>query len=253
MSLRIASFNLHCGLDSQGRPYPVTAALDGLAADVLLVQENWRPAGGTSLARQAAPVAGFEHLAELDVVAGKSLDALNIVHGRAVVPDETGTWGIAVLSRYPMRSYRTISLGAAPGDVVGARLAQIIEIAYAGEVLRIVNVHLTHRLRHGPRQLRRLVRALAADPVPTVIGGDLNMCRPTVYLARGYRPIVHGRSWPAHRPVAQIDHLLAGPGVAAVHSEVAPAAGSDHRPIRASLVLTGAAATPLPRATAGSR
>jgi endonuclease/exonuclease/phosphatase family metal-dependent hydrolase len=131
-------------------------------------------------------------------------------------------------------------------------MAQIIEIAYAGELLRVVNVHLTHRLRHGPRQLRRLVRALAADRVPTVIGGDLNMFRPTVFLARGYRPIVHGRSWPAHRPLAQIDHLLAGPGVTAVHAEVAPAVGSDHRPIRASLVLTGSVAT-RPAETAASR
>lgn len=251
MSLRIASLNLHCGLDSQGRPYPVAAAIDGLGADVVLLQENWRPDGAAGLARRAAPVAGFEHLAELDVVTGTSLEALNIVRGRAVVPDESGSWGLAVLSRFPMRSYRTVSLGAAPGDVAGARMAQIIEIAYAGGVLRLVNVHLTHRLRHGPGQLRRLVRALAGSPVPTVIGGDLNMCRPAVFLARGYRPLLRGRTWPAGHPVAQIDHLLASPGVEALQAAVAPAAGSDHRPIRATLVLTGAAAPTL-RATASA-
>jgi endonuclease/exonuclease/phosphatase family metal-dependent hydrolase len=79
-----------------------------------------------------------------------------------------------------------------------------------------------------------------------VIGGDLNMCRPAVFLARGYRPVLRGRTWPAERPVAQIDHLLASPGVEALQAAVAPAAGSDHRPIRATLVLTGVAASQRP-------
>jgi len=238
MSLSLASLNLHCGLDGRGRPYAVTEAVAALSANVVLVQENWRPRGTDSLARRAALAGGYESIAELDVAADTTLGGLNIVRGSG--SDEAGAWGLAVLSRFPMRTYPAIALGAAPGDVAGVRMAQVVEIGYAEDaLLRVVNVHLTHRLQHGPGQLRRLIRALGASDLPTVIGGDFNMCRPTVHLARGYRPVVRGRTWPAHRPVAQIDHILAGPGVGIARQTVAAPAGSDHLPIRASLLLSG--------------
>ena len=274
MSVSIAGLNLHCGLDRHGCPYPVTAAVSALGAAVVLLQENWRPRGTAGLARQAAGVAGYEYVAEVDIVPDIPLEGLNIVRGP--VPAETGAWGLAVLSRLPIRSATTIALGAAPGDVAGPRAAQVVEIATDEGILRVVNVHLTHRLAHGPAQLRRLLTALQAEEggrraeeqgaarlrrdagrgdLPTVIGGDFNMCRPTVYLARGYRPAVRGRTWPAHRPVAQLDHLLTGPGLSAAHSIVAarplPAGGSDHLPVRTVLSPTGVRSRDL--LTAGTR
>jgi len=66
-----------------------------------------------------------------------------------------------------------------------------------------------------------------------VIAGDFNMCRPTVYLARPYRPVVRGRTWPAWRPLAQVDHVLAGGDVGIAEGSVPPAIGSDHLPVRA--------------------
>jgi endonuclease/exonuclease/phosphatase family metal-dependent hydrolase len=252
MSLRLASLNLHCGLDHRGRPYPVSEAVRALGADVVLLQENWRPGGTDSLARRAALAHGYEHLAEHDLVADVRLADLDITRGP--VPEETGAWGLAVLSRLPVRSYAAVSLGAAPGDVTGTRFAQVVELQYSDEaVLRVVNVHLTHRLVHGPRQLRRLIRWLGDSDVPTVLGGDFNMCRPTVRLARGYRPVVRGRTWPARRPVAQIDHLLAGPGVTVADRQVAAPVGSDHLPIRVDLVLTQDRAGALRTGQLGSR
>ena len=235
MSLSLASLNLHAGRDADGRPYDVTEAIAALSANVVLVQENWRPAGTDSLARRAALAGGYESLAELDVLAGTSLSGLSIADSA-----QPGAWGLAVLSRFPMRSCSAVALGAAPGDVAGVRMAQVVEIEYAEDaLLRVVNVHLTHRLVHGPGQLRRLIRALEDSDQPTVIGGDFNMCRPTVHLARGYRPAVRGRTWPARRPVAQIDHILTGPGVDVARQAVAAPQGSDHLPIRASLLLAG--------------
>jgi endonuclease/exonuclease/phosphatase family metal-dependent hydrolase len=252
MSLRLASLNLHCGLDHHGRPYAVSEAVRALDADVVLLQENWRPRGTDSLARRAALAHGYEYLAEYDLVADIPLADLEITRGE--VPAETGAWGLAVLSRLPVRSYTAVALGAAPRDVAGTRFAQVVEVQCPDDaVLRVVNVHLTHRLVHGPRQLRRLIRWLGDSDVPTVLGGDFNMCRPTVHLARGYRPTVRGRTWPAHRPVAQIDHVLAGPGVTVTDRQVAPPAGSDHLPIRAGLVLTQDRAGALRAAQLSSR
>jgi endonuclease/exonuclease/phosphatase family metal-dependent hydrolase len=85
--------------------------------------------------------------------------------------------------------------------------------------------------------LLRLVRLLRPDSVPTVIVGDLNMPGPVSGLAVGYFPAVNGRTFPAHRPLVQLDHMLASRGVTARDGEVATPAGSDHLPIRARLRL----------------
>lgn len=233
MSRTIASINLHCGLTGGGEPYSVKAAVAALDADIVLVQENWGRTGRLSVAAAAAADCGYAEYEELAMITGTPLAALEVV-GEA--PDETGAFGLAVMSRHPWRSLTVASLGAAPGDVVGPRLAQVAEFALpGGALLRVVNVHLTHRLWYGPAQLRRLLAALGADAVPTIIAGDLNMCRPTVFLAWPYRPVVRGRTWPAHRPVAQLDHILAGPGVRVSEPSVGPPTGSDHRNVRVTV------------------
>ncbi|GAA3338409.1 hypothetical protein GCM10020358_18380 [Amorphoplanes nipponensis] len=229
MTLSLASLNLHCGLDRHGVAYPVKNALAALDTDVVVVQENWRTGRAASIAAAAAADCGYPHVAELDMVTGRSLGELRIAGGAAA--GERGAWGLAVLSRVPWQHCATVPLGTAARDPVGARLAQVV--TFPG--LRVVNVHLTHRLTRGPSQLRRLLAALPAPAGPTVIAGDLNMCRPTVLLARPYRPALRGRTWPAHRPVAQIDHVLLGPGITAVTAAVAPAVGSDHLPVVVTL------------------
>ncbi|MFI5932320.1 endonuclease/exonuclease/phosphatase family protein [Actinoplanes sp. NPDC051494] len=240
MSLSLASLNLHAGRDRASGRYSVEAAVASLDTDVIVVQENWRPVGERSVAERAAEVCGYRAYAEIDVITGRTLAGLGVADDDT----ETGAWGLAVMSRIPWRSLGTIPLGAAPGDVVGVRRALVAEIP-VGEtgVLRVVDVHLTHRLAHGPAQMRRLLAGLAGSSVPTVIAGDLNMCRPTVWLGGAHRPSVRGRSWPAHRPVAQIDHILTGPGVTATQTGVGPAVGSDHLPVRATLTVSVPAAT----------
>ncbi|OJF16280.1 hypothetical protein BG844_00115 [Couchioplanes caeruleus subsp. caeruleus] len=232
MTLTLASVNLHCGLDRNGRPFPVKQAIAALDADVVLVQENWRVEGSTSLAAAAAADCGYGSVTELDLISGVPLARLDIVDGE--VPEETGSFGLAVLSRVPWESVWPLALGAARGDVVGIRSAQVV--TFAG--LRAVNVHLTHRVLHGPAQLRRLVAGLRGHGIPTLIAGDLNMCRPTVRVAHPYRPAVRGRTWPAHRPMAQLDHVLLGPGLTATHARVGPPVGSDHLPVQLTVAAS---------------
>jgi endonuclease/exonuclease/phosphatase family metal-dependent hydrolase len=239
VGISVAGLNVHGGRDRDGVPYSVTKAVAGLDADVVVVQENWRAAGEPlSVAARAAAECGYPGFAEIEVNAGHSLGELGLVPG----DPEAGAWGLAVMSRIPWTGTASVGLGAAPGDVIGERRALVVEVPdeESGQVLRIVGVHFTHRLVHGPAQLRRLLAALRTKAAPTVIVGDLNMCRPTVALAWPYRPVVRGRSWPAHRPVAQIDHVLAGPGVRAREARVLPEVGSDHRPTRAVLTLAAA-------------
>jgi endonuclease/exonuclease/phosphatase family metal-dependent hydrolase len=91
----------------------------------------------------------------------------------------------------------------------------------------------------SPVQLVRLVRRLVTDDVPTVIAGDLNMPMAFTGLAAGYAPAVFGRTYPAHCPLVQLDHVLASRRVARCGGEVLPPAGSDHLPVRAALGIDG--------------
>src|ERR1039457_916270 len=131
-----ATFNLHAGIDGWGRPFDVVASCSRLDADVLLLQETWTPEGGEGLASLVATSLGYEvHevplsdalLLEAAKVVGtrwgprnsrrnRSLwlgDAEDLSHVRRARwgKARAGTWGIALLSRLPVRRVETIELG----------------------------------------------------------------------------------------------------------------------------------------------
>jgi endonuclease/exonuclease/phosphatase family metal-dependent hydrolase len=229
--ITLASLNLHGGLTRQGTPFDVAEACHRLKADVITLQEAWRPEARPDFISRAAAELGAD-------VRHRGL-ARNTTRARLRVgPDEgPGTWGLAVLSMLPVTGYHEIELGRAPGDRI-ARAAQVLTLATpGGAALRVVNAHLTHRYS-SPVQLARLVRRLAAgSPGPTVIVGDLNMPRPATAVALGYHAVVAGRTFPADRPLIQLDHMLLRGGVTAAGAEVTGPLGSDHLPIRAQLTL----------------
>lgn len=227
----LGSLNLHCGRDFRGRPYSVAAAIRSIAADVVVLQENWRPEGAVSVVAEVATELGYDKPIELDVFPDTALRRLGIHTDPAF--DEHGAMGLAILARIPLTVLDQVSLGRAGGDH-GERLGQVVLIGGATGV-RLVNTHLTHRLPFGPGQLRRLVTAVPASDRPTVIAGDFNMFRPTINLARGYRTAVRGRTWPAGRPAFQIDHVLVSPGLRTSGGQVGDPVGSDHLPIRVTV------------------
>jgi endonuclease/exonuclease/phosphatase family metal-dependent hydrolase len=249
--IMLASLNLHGGLTSQGMPFDVAEACHRLKADVITVQEAWRPEAQPDAVTEVAAALGAE-------VRHRGLARKTSRARLGLGTDEgSGTWGLAVLTMLPVIGYHEIELGRAPGDRI-ARAAQVLTLATpGGTALRVVNAHLTHRYT-SPVQLALLVRRLATGgpapddpmtrspatrgsptggPVPTVIVGDLNMPRPATVVALGYRPAVRGRTFPAGRPLIQLDHLLLRGRVTATGGEVAGPLGSDHLPIRAQLSL----------------
>jgi endonuclease/exonuclease/phosphatase family metal-dependent hydrolase len=239
-TLSIVSLNLHTGVSGSGRPFDVAAVLTGLDADIIAVQEAWwatddeGSAGGTGEAGAADPVADAarargDQLIRTELATGITLADLNIAPR-----SERGNWGIAVLTRLPVTSHEVLNLGQVEGDFVG-RAALICSItAPGGWPMRMVCTHLSPR-GSSPAQLSRLTRHLAANPGPTVIAGDLNMPRLATWMAGGYRPLVRGRTFPAERPVVQLDHLLASPGITPLAARVLPPVGSDHLPVAARI------------------
>ena len=224
----LASLNTHGGRGADGRPYDLEAACRQFKADIIALQEVWCPRGGPDAVADIAAALGAE-LLRADLLDDTDLRSVGIA-------DETarGRWGLATLTTVPVTGYEVVDLGRIAGDAT-PRAAQLITMELPGRgPLRIANTHMTYRLL-SPVQLLRLVRHLAADDIPTVIAGDLNMPAPLTGLAAGYAPAVTGRTFPAHRPLLQLDHILASRRVARRGGEVLPPAGSDHLPVRARL------------------
>jgi endonuclease/exonuclease/phosphatase family metal-dependent hydrolase len=205
-----------------------------LDADVICLQENWLAdsADIDPLAEAAAKLAATSHR-----VAMIRPPTLNL----AGVPCRSGPGelAIAALSTLPIADYEVIELGLALADDV-PRLAQVLSVRLAsGMIARVVNTHLTHRLTSA-LQLRGLQRRLRdgqaqSDLPPTVIAGDLNMPRPFAALSLAFGATVRGKTWPATRPLIQLDHILVSRRFRVLESSVLPSAGSDHLPIRARL------------------
>ena len=229
--LSVACFNLHWGVDMRGHPFDAMAACLALDADVLVLPESWRPNGRTAFIDELAASTGatlhdLEFMSDRDPARPRHL----------VVPDSPGTCGLAMLSRLPVRSFTDISLPRTAGDLVAQRSAIIAEVEIEDSVVAIGAIHASHRLWGCLPQLAALDRALNARGLPSAIVGDCNMWGPPIAtVLRHRRRAVRGRTWPSWGPHSQIDHIWIDEHLEAIDGSVGPHAGSDHRPIRASL------------------
>ena len=227
----VASLNLHCGVDSWGHPFDVEAAITGLGADVIALQETFssdRDPDPVVAAAEATGARLFRVALHTDVSPAR----LGIPAG-----NEIGSMGIALLCKLPVAGYEVLDLGQMHGDIVRrSALIVTVELPGTNTVARFVGTHLTHRLV-GPLQLARVLWHLGRSTVPTVIAGDLNMPRQLARLAPGHAPAPRGRSFPANQPFVQLDHILVSRHFERLAAGVLPSVGSDHLPVRARLGL----------------
>ncbi len=271
MGVRLASWNVHCGVDGWGRPFDVVGTCRQFDADLLVLQESWRPDGGASTAERVADALGYDvHQAELargrlygpDPEAtdrwrpppGHAHDTLrldDIRPGRRAAyrqrrPHVTGTWSLAVLTRVPVRAVDVCDLGRLPRD--GARRAAIsCTIDVAGTALVVTGTHMSHLLQWSPIQYRRLRATLPRPDVAAALLGDMNLWGPAVVAQLpGWQRVVRGRTWPTWRPHSQIDHILVNRAAVARGGGVAGPGGSDHRPVVATVAPVGPAAQAAP-------
>jgi endonuclease/exonuclease/phosphatase family metal-dependent hydrolase len=261
----VASFNVHCGVDGWGRPFDVVDACRRLDADVLVLQETWTPSEGAEggdgpegpegTAEEVAAALGYTLTSVPTAPArrypvparpgggwgpgrgrrhgvGVRVEAENRPPGRA--RGRRGVIGLGLLSRLPSVT-DVFDLGRRRGD--GVRRVAVRATVADPEVV-VVATHLPH-IRHGSpldvRRLQRLLRSGDADAA-AVVTGDMNMWGPPLtVLLPGFSRAVRGRSWPAWRPLFQIDHVLVRSPVRVVEGSVVHVGGSDHLPVRAVL------------------
>jgi endonuclease/exonuclease/phosphatase family metal-dependent hydrolase len=263
-TVRVASFNVHMGVDGWGRPFDLVAECAALDADILVLQEAWTPDDGTpGTAALVASGLGYAVVAEAPLaharlyapvdtdtrrwapLLGQVRKTLRLDEERCKVPAgprdrpaRTGTWGVALLARVPCRDAEILPLGKLRRDPA-ARAVLRCTADLGGRELLVHGTHMSHITHLSPAQYRRLARLLPPLDRPAVLAGDMNMWGPPASsFFRGWRRAVIGRTWPAHRPHSQLDHVLVSPAVRVVDARVAAATGSDHRPVVVTLGLT---------------
>lgn len=252
--MRLATFNilhgrsLGDGLVDLDR---LQAACRSLDADVIGLQEVDRAQPRSGSVDQAAAVA--EAVGAVDWRFEPALVGVPGERWRAARDDDSVSsdepaYGIALLSRLPVRRWQTVRLPAlrvrAPVRVPGRRrllwvrdeprvgLAAEVEVTVGGrpEPLLLATTHLTFVPAWNAWQLRRLTSALRRPGLPCVLLGDLNIPGPLPRWAAGWHSLVAAKTFPAAEPHMQIDHALG-------HGDVPPVLGggavelplSDHR------------------------
>jgi endonuclease/exonuclease/phosphatase family metal-dependent hydrolase len=267
--LRLATFNLMSGrsladgLVDEGRLYDAIAGLD---ADVLALQEVDRDqprSNGLDLTAVAAAATGA-------VASRFAATMLGLPEQWRPArdddgdhrPDDPARYGVALVSRWPVRAWYVRRLRAAPvrapifvpgqggglimlNDEPRLVLAAVID-APTGP-MTVACTHLSFVPGWNVGQLTGTLRWLRGLPAPRFLLGDLNL--PSVATlpcaaANGWRLLARRPTYPAPRPRVQFDHILAHPRR---HLAVPPPARirvstpaipvSDHRPLMVELAV----------------
>ncbi|MGY1636754.1 endonuclease/exonuclease/phosphatase family protein [Geodermatophilus sp. SYSU D00742] len=246
--MRIATFNILHGrspVDDRVDVERLAAAVKSLDADVLGLQEVDRDqprsmgADLTAVAAEAMGAVDSQFVAALHGTPGGTWMA-------ATGEEQPGsaTYGIALLSRYPVVSWRVVRLPALRsrvpvwfrgtprpklvGDEPRVAVAAVLD-GPSGQ-FTVCNTHLSFVPGWGALQLSKLVRSLTGTHEPLLLMGDLNMQAPQAVRLSGLQPLGRAATFPVDAPTRQLDHVLArGPVVATGPAEAVRLPLSDHR------------------------
>lgn len=236
--LTLGSLNLHMGRGSGGHDapfYDVVAACKEIDTDVLVLQEGWVPDDAEGDVLTVAAALGYRVAATFAVARAECHDQVRLVARAGTAGD--GDWTVAVLSRLPVRSAEIVPLAPQLAGDPGRRAVVRAVVDVDGSPFTVAGTHMP-LLKDPVWRLRRSLRAALPGPgEPGALAGDMNMwgwCAGRL-AGPGWRRAVRGRTYPAHRPHSQTDHILVNPPVDVVAPEVVPQIMSDHRPVRARL------------------
>ena len=265
--MRVATFNLHAGVDGWGRKTGALAHAASLNADILICPETWRGDSGddffVDLSARLEMTGLFVPLARAErVTTGRggttwqprlahftgehglyftehrSLSPTQLVRRARSRSVESGDWGLSLLTRYPIIAIHAQPLGRLPRERVRRTLI-VADLDVDGRPITVLAIHGAH-LSHGSFRQYRRVRTIAdgIDPHrPVLLVGDFNSWRPPLRLfLPGWRTLARARTWPAGHPHSQIDHIL-GRGPWRSIASGASDGGSDHLALSADLEL----------------
>lgn len=251
-SVRVATFNILHGRslhDGEVLIDRFAESIGTLDADILGLQEvdldQPRSSGADLTAVAADAMGAMEHrfVAALSGTPGATWTA-------ATGEEQPGSasYGVALLSRFPVRSWQVIRLPSLPVRVpfvtperkaIMVREEPRVAVAAvvsapAGDVTVAVT-HLTFLPGWNSVQLRRLTGAVRSAS-PLILMGDLNMGPVHASRVTGLRPLASAATFPVAHPRRQLDHILGRGELGPPRDAVALALPvSDHRALSVRL------------------
>ena len=225
-AVRLATFNILHGrspVDDRVDIDRYAEAISSLDADVLALQEVDRNQPRS-------------HSADLTAVASEAMGAPEHRFVAALAGSPGATWmaatgdeqpgsahyGIALLSRYPVRAWEVVRLPVLPFPTPvlfpnrrrpvmvtdEPRVAVIASIDTPEGPITVAGTHLSFVPWWYAVQARRLLQALKPCHEPVVLMGDLNVEPRRAALLTGMRPLVSAPTFPVSAPTRQLDHIL---------------------------------------------
>jgi len=238
-TFKVLVYNVHAGKDAGGKDnlQRVADVVREVNADVVLFQEvdkGTRRSGGVDQPAEYARRTGYH------VAFGRSLDY------------DGGEYGIAVLSRWPIRRDSSVHLPVDPpqersGGSHEPRIAMAVVVAAPFGELTILNTHIDAsaddrwRLQEI-RTIQQVARsAVRGGDTRVLFGGDFNSTPESAVQvqlrANGFHDSWQtcgtgdGFSYPADTARKRIDYLFAIAGVECTAAIVVNSQASDHRPV----------------------
>lgn len=237
--VRVLVYNIHAGKDAGGvdNLARVAELVRTTNADVALLQEVDRGTTRSGNTDQLGVLAG---LTRFHSAFGKTLDY------------QSGDYGIAVLSRWPIISDTLHRLPVNPpqersGSGYEPRGALEAVIQAPGQSLIVLNTHIDalredfYRRQEMATLLQLASRSFGGPRGSTLVGGDLNSEPGSAVMGMLDGTQLRdawmecgqgaGLSYPADKPIKRIDYLLLPRDWKCVSATVIETEASDHRPV----------------------
>jgi endonuclease/exonuclease/phosphatase family metal-dependent hydrolase len=227
--IRVASYNIRVGgmgMDGKRDLARTAGVLRALKPDIVLLQEvdlNAKRSGKVDVPKVLADALGMRSY-----------------FGEAM-PFQGGSYGCAVLTRLPAGQGGVATLRFTGGSEPRVALAVPLRVSEGGPEFLAVSTHLDFRsAKEVEPHARQLADFLAADPRPSVLGGDFNFEPGSPVIAaldaRLRRVPFSGpdATFPSDKPSKRIDHFFVHPAARFDIREcrvVPEPVASDHAPI----------------------
>ncbi|WP_139491354.1 endonuclease/exonuclease/phosphatase family protein [Brevibacillus dissolubilis] len=223
-TIKVVTYNIRGCRDDEGvaDTAAIIAELKDLDADIIALQEVDHGLPRSHFADQAKEIADQLHM---DYLFSPNLNLL------------IGTYGNALLSRYPILSYEQTRL---PSGFEPRGLLQAV-VDVNGEALNVYVTHLGLKKKEREEQIQKVAEILAVRPEsPTILMGDFNTS-PHDPLLTPLRGLLSDPLYEKQQPVTtlitktdtpiQIDYIFLSPSVRFIRGFTTAQSRSDHFPL----------------------
>ena len=234
-TLRILAYNIHHaeGMDEILDLQRIADLIKKVDPDLVALQEVDSVVVRTNGVDQAAVLA--------------EMTGMESVFGR-FMPYQGGAYGMALLSRLPVRS--SINYRLPDGDEPRSALSAVVELPGSGQLLRFIGIHFYRTEEERLAQAMKLEELIGMEQeMPTLLAGDFNSEPGTAvlnHLEQGWHVLDKGEdnlTFSSFNPVKEIDFFMWRPVnrfVLIDQDVLDEPVISDHRPLVLDVAVTTA-------------